>query len=135
VGARRSDAESLRLAALRSWLVPSNTLASPPDLTVFDTSPDQENLRTFAERVREAARASTTGRFGGDKIFISHVWHTLKHQVRGLDERAFKDRLLEANRARLLSLSRADLVEAMDPADVAASETRYLGATFHFIAL
>ena len=125
VGARRSDADSLRLAALRSWLVPS----SEP-VTVAP-----EELHTFAERVREAARASTSGRFGGDKIFISHVWHALRNQVRGLDEQTFKDRLLEANRARLLSLSRADLVEAMDPADVSASETRYLGATFHFIAL
>ncbi|HEX8824476.1 MAG TPA: hypothetical protein VF794_31430 [Archangium sp.] len=153
VGARRSDAESLRLAALRSWLVPAsepltpapstapstsaprNVLAGPIDPTFFDTTPGPEDLRTFAERVKEAAQASTSGRFGEDKIFISHVWRTLREQARGLDERTFKDKLVEANRARLLTLSRADLVEAMDPADVSASETRYLGATFHFIAL
>jgi hypothetical protein len=136
VGARRSDAESLRLAALRSWLVPSSeslTPASGPE-PVPPPVPSPEELRTFAERVLEAAKASTTGHFGEDKVFISHVWRTLKEQVRGLDEQTFKNRLVEANRARLLSLSRADLVEAMDAADVAASETRYLGATFHFIA-
>ncbi len=159
VGARRADADSLRLAALRSWLVPSsepltpapraepvaeqpaasppgsNELAGPVDTSFFDATPRQEDLRTFAERVKEAAKASTTGHFGEDKIFISHVWRTLRNQVQGLDDRTFKDRLVEANRERLLSLSRADLVEAMDPTDVADSETRYLGATFHFIAL
>jgi hypothetical protein len=157
VGARRSDAESLRLAALRSWLVPTsesltpapraepvtpaasapkrNELAGPVDPTFFDVTPRREDLRTFAERVKEAAKASTTGHFGEDKVFISHVWRILQRQAQGLDERTFKDRLVEANRERLLSLSRADLVEAMDPKDVADSETRYLGASFHFIAL
>ncbi|QRN97424.1 hypothetical protein JRI60_52270 [Archangium violaceum] len=153
VGARRSDADSLRLAAMRSWLVPSsepvtqaptapstsparrNELAAPPEPPLFDSEPKQEDLRGFAERVREAAKASTSGRFGEDKIFISHVWRSLRDQLQGLDEKSFKDRLIAANRERFLSLSRADLVEAMDPADVADSETRYLGATFHFIAL
>jgi len=155
VGAKRSDADSLRLAALRSWLVPSsepvtvppapstsqssrNVLATPPDPAYFDTvppAPAREELRTFAERVQQAARSSASGHFGEDKIFISHVWRILRGQVQGLDEQTFKSRLVEANRARFLSLSRADLVEAMNPADVADSETRYLGATFHFIAL
>lgn len=157
VGAKRSDAESLRLAALRSWLVPSsepiapvpvrpavsstpaarNELAGAPPPGFFDSAAPapREELQGFAERVRQAARASTSGRFGEDKIFISHVWRMLRDQLQGVDERTFKSRLVEANRARLLSLSRADLVEAMDPADVSDSETRYLGATFHFIAL
>ncbi|MGZ3459630.1 MAG: hypothetical protein ACXU86_14140, partial [Archangium sp.] len=152
VGARRSDADSLRLAALRSWLVPTseplapqpvaspssarNELASAPDPAFFDTAaPAPEELRSFAERVREAAKASASGRFGEDKIFISHVWRTLRDQLQGLDEQSFKSRLVEANREQLLSLSRADLVEAMNPSDVAESETRHLGATFHFIAL
>ncbi|PTL77074.1 hypothetical protein [Vitiosangium sp. GDMCC 1.1324] len=154
VGAKRSDAESLRLAALRSWLVPSsepvapppsvptpsstrNELASAPQPALFEPAAPvpQEDLPTFAERVRQAAKDSASGRFGEDKIFISHVWRTLRGQFQGLDEQTFKNRLVEANRAQLLSLSRADLVEAMDPGDVAESETRYLGATFHFIAL
>lgn len=145
VGARRSDADSLRLAALRSWLVPSsepvaaapapasrNVLAMPPE--AFDAAA-REDLQTFAERVRQVARSTASGHFGEDKIFISHVWRSLQSQLQGLDEQTFKNRLVEANRARFLSLSRADLVEAMDPADVADSETRYLGATFHFISL
>jgi hypothetical protein len=140
VGARRADADSLRLAALRSWLVPSspaprNELAAPPQPPLFDPAPAQGELQSFAEHVLRIARTATSGRFGTDKVFISHVWRALRDQLQGLEEQAFKDRLVEANRARLLSLSRADLVEAMDPADVSASETRYLGATFHFIGL
>ena len=48
---------------------------------------------------------------------------------------AFKRRLAEANNARLLDLSRADLVQAMDPEDVRLSEVAYLNATFHFIRI
>jgi hypothetical protein len=47
----------------------------------------------------------------------------------------FKQRLVEANAQHLLHLSRADLVEAMDPELVAESRTSYLNATFHFVLL
>ena len=50
-----------------------------------------------------------------------------------LDLPAFKQRLVEANQAGLLTLSRADLVQVMDPADVRDSEIQYLNATFHFL--
>jgi hypothetical protein len=33
----------------------------------------------------------------------------------------------------MLTLSRADLVQIMDPTDVAESETHYRNAVFHFI--
>ena len=50
-----------------------------------------------------------------------------------MNENEFKRQLAEANRAGLLALSRADLVEAMTPEDVRSSETPYLNATFHFV--
>jgi hypothetical protein len=85
--------------------------------------------------VQTAARACPTGRFGDNKVFIYRVWEQLQGEthlpVRSLDE--FKQRLVEANHAGLLHLSRADLVQAMDPADVRQSETPYLDARFHFI--
>ncbi|OJH36716.1 hypothetical protein [Cystobacter ferrugineus] len=144
VGARRTDAESLRLAALQSWLLPAS---SPTPQATATSTPERapepvpapeprsadETLPAFAERVLSTARAATSGRFGEDRVFISHVWRALGDS--SLDERTFKNRLIEANQKRLLSLSRADMVNLMDPADVSASETRYLGATFHFIAL
>lgn len=98
---------------------------------------ERDELSEFADRVNEAARAATTGKFGPNKVFISHVWNTLKNDepFRSLGLDGFKQRLTDANRAGLLALSRADLVEAMDPADVDQSETPYLNATFHFIQI
>jgi hypothetical protein len=52
-----------------------------------------------------------------------------------MDLKSFKQRLTEANHARLLDLSRADLVEAMNPDDVRQSEAAYQGATFHFVRI
>jgi hypothetical protein len=95
------------------------------------------DLDVFAKRVVEAARESRSGRFGSDKVFVAHVWKALQDDpafaAMGLD--GFKHRLAEANNARLLDLSRADMVEAMDLDDVELSEVPYLGATFHFIRL
>jgi hypothetical protein len=68
-------------------------------------------------------------------VFISSVWEQLRQEQPfvdwTLDE--FKHRLGEANRCGTLSLSRADLIPAMNGSDVAASETVYFNATFHFI--
>ncbi|WNG22617.1 hypothetical protein F0U62_00225 [Cystobacter fuscus] len=144
VGARRTDAESLRLAALQSWVLPASSptpqaSAAPAPARAPEPVPApapktlDESLPAFAERVVSTARAAKSGRFGEDRVFISHVWRAMGDPA--LDERTFKNRLIEANQKRLLSLSRADMVELMNPADVSASETRYLGATFHFIAL
>ncbi|XXY14572.1 hypothetical protein WME88_40670 [Sorangium sp. So ce216] len=90
----------------------------------------------FATRVLEAARASKSGRFGDNKVFISHVLRRLAEDGIAIgDSDAFKARLVSAHRRGLLALNRADLVEAMDPADVDASETRYLSTTFHFVRI
>ena len=95
------------------------------------------SLEEFARRVVQAARTSPTGWFGDNKVFIAHVWRALHDDpaFQEMDLSAFKRRLTEANHARLLDLSRADLVEAMDPDDVRGSETLHLGASFHFIRL
>ena len=142
VGARRTDTESLRLAALRAWAFPPSEHAQASRVSEEVSSEprsseaahaSEEGLHTFAGRVLQVARGATAGRFGDDRVFISHVWRAM--QAPGLDEQSFKRRLLEANQKRLLSLSRADMVELMDPSELAASEIQHLGATFHFIAL
>ena len=82
--------------------------------------------------------ACPTGRFGDSKVFIAHVWRAQLQSdpaFRTMDLAAFKERLAEANNARLLDLSRADLVQAMDPDDVRQSEVHYLNATFHFVRI
>jgi hypothetical protein len=95
------------------------------------------DLPAFARTVQAAARDCPTGRFGDNKVFISHVWRRLRGEpgFPAMDLPAFKERLTEANNARLLTLSRADLVEVMDAKDVRESQTHYLNAEFHFVLL
>ncbi|HWN71010.1 MAG TPA: hypothetical protein VNM90_25380 [Haliangium sp.] len=104
------------------------TAAPPP--AVFD-------LAGFARAVQAAADREQEGRFGTRKVFISAVWRRLRDTPASmctdmaLD--TFKRHLVDANRADLLGLHRADLVPLMDPAEVRASEITYGNATFHFI--
>jgi hypothetical protein len=124
VKARNADASQLRLAILRQWCEGASSPASA-----------HMDLAAFAERVRAAARHCSSGRFGADKVFISHVWRQMRGDLDGMDLASFKRRLAEANHTHLLRLSRADLVEAMEPRDVEESQTEYLHAQFHFIRI
>jgi hypothetical protein len=131
-GATRVDAEALRLAALRGWLLPAGTEPPPTPTPTAEATPT-DPIATFAQRVLTVARSSPTGRFGHNKVFISHVWRALRPEVGSRE--LFDARLLEANRARHLSLTRADLVTAMDPTDVAESEVNSSGSSFHFVVV
>lgn len=137
LGAAKPDAADLRLAAIRRLLNADERREAVENngATPFPARTEQFDLSAFSHQVREAARQSRTGHFGENKVFISHVWNWLQNQrtFQSMDESQFKERLVEANRAGFLSLSRADLVEAMDPADLANSETRHLNAAFHFV--
>jgi len=119
-GASRTTADSLRHAALRSWL--DGASEAEPEVRLED----------FARHVVRIAEETTSGRFGDRLVFISHVF---RRAAPGGDEREFKRKLGEAHQAGLLKLSRADLVEAMDPGDVAASATAVRSATFHFVRI
>lgn len=91
---------------------------------------------SFAVMVTDAAReVGPDGRFGPHKVFISAIWRNLADDLhrRGMNIDDLKRRLVDANRAGLLSLARADLVGAMDPAEVKASEILDRGASFHFV--
>lgn len=145
LGAKRGGIAALRSLVLDGWadgeaprpaagpqLEPC-PIAPPPDVS----EPAEFDLPAFARTVRAAARDCPTGRFGDNKVFIAHVWRRLRDEpgFPAMDLPAFKSRLTEANNAGLLTLSRADLVEVMDQADVRESETRYLNAEFHFVLL
>jgi hypothetical protein len=135
VGARSADAQKLRSAVSRRWLLGDPTESLPPEPDP-SAAPRQESLREFAARVQAAAnREGAPGRFGDRKVFISAVWRRLctdpSFAALGVDR--FKELLGDANREGLLRLHRADLVAAMDPAEVRASEACYLNATFHFV--
>ena len=131
VGARRDDDKALREAVLRGWVTGALEPADrQPTIASF-------GLKSFVQKVQSAARECPTGRFGDNKVFIIHVWRTLQNDAdfQGMELSSFKQRLAEANNARLLDLSRADLVQAMDPEDVRLSEVTYLNAAFHFIRI
>jgi hypothetical protein len=120
----------------------SATLAAPAPLVVEDGTrrgshePDASaKRRLLVEDVRRVAQEARDGVFGDRKVFISTIWDALHALPRwsALERDDFKAKLVEAHRKRELVLARADLVAAMDPEFVAASETRADGATFHFV--
>jgi hypothetical protein len=147
LGARRDDSKELRSSVVRGWIDQQEGKPPADELTQVSPAPvsrsaltqpaSEFDLPSFAERVKAAARICTTGRFGDSKIFIAHVWRALQADptFRTMTLVAFKERLAEANNARLLDLSRADLVQAMDPDDVRESEVHYLNARFHFVRI
>ena len=101
------------------------------------------DLSDFAATVAELAHeidADPTpeglarGRFGDRKVFIAAIRRGLRGTRYGrLPRETLDELLIESMRQRLLQLARADLVAAMDPAEVRDSEIRYLNASFHFV--
>jgi hypothetical protein len=153
--ADNTDIAKVRDAVIRQWLAAreaveppppsvSPSLPSSPAASSVSPSPPFD-LTTFAARVQELARSAATGRFGDNKVFLSHVWDRFIDQPQdasdrnghgpspGMTRAEFDRHLVEANRQNLLTLSRADLVSAMDPGDVEASEIRLPHSTFHFV--
>lgn len=99
---------------------------------------EQLDLPAFAATVRALARSSPPqDRFHDNKVFVAALWRASQRELNFpcLSLPEFKRRLVEANARHLLHLSRADLVQAMDPGLVAESEIRYENATFHFVLL
>ncbi len=134
LGVTGRGANALRDTALADWFAGSSAPASVAPVAGDDEPFD---LEAFAATVRSVARDCPTGRFGGNKVFISHVWQQLRDEPRfaALGHDGFKAKLVDANRANLLTLSRADLVQLMDPIDVRESETTFLTAVYHFISV
>ena len=147
--ARRTTPDELRIAILRQALVDitvnfadqsyASSQTLPPEKTVVAAPPSTPTLSNakFAEIILKAAKDTQDGRLGDSKVFISRVWETLQqqHPELKLTQEEFKQRLVDANQQRLLTLSRADLAYALDPEDVSVSEINHLNSTFHFIRL
>jgi hypothetical protein len=133
VGAPRPELRALRDALVRGWLA-GQALGEAKGSTAIAGSP-AVRAAEFADAVLRAADAVVDGWFGDRKVFVSAVWDELRREPRWaeLGLAGFKARLVAAHRAGELELARADLVAAMDPALVAASETVADGASFHFL--
>jgi hypothetical protein len=92
-------------------------------------------VERVAAKALRAAEGPDARQFGPNKVFIGSVWRALADdpEIAGLGEAAFKHQLAEAHRRGLIQLGRADLVAAMDPREVSASEIVHQNATYHFI--
>ena len=138
----KSESNSLkhvREAVIRNWLASREPNTDSPSVAPEPATADREthalNLTEFAERVRTIAQQSSTGKFGENKVFLSHVWNQYQGDGggNGMTRSDFDQLLVDANRQNLLTLSRADLISAMNPQDVQESEIRSANATFHFL--
>ncbi len=131
--AGRADAVPSPIAEPTDQTAPA-AVAAPTDRTAPMPAPGFD-LIGFAREVQAVADREQEGRFGTRKVFIAAVWRRLRDTARcaGMDLDAFKRHLVDANRADLLALHRADLVPMMDPEEVKASEILYGNASFHFI--
>ena len=70
------------------------------------------------------------------KVYIGHVFRALQAGGADIDRETFNAQLLAANRRRLVTLARADLLAAMDTTDVAESTVRADAvATFNFVVV
>jgi hypothetical protein len=121
--------EALRERMLAGWA----DTAAPAGLepTPAGAPPDPGSL---AGEILAAARTSPTGWFGRDKVLVHHVWRAVHGRpTLPLDLDGFKQLLVRLNGAGRLVLARADLVQLMDPAELARAEIRVGHATFHFI--
>lgn len=126
--APRPELRALRDALVRRWLVAAS--ASTVGATAAaDSTP------SFTDEVRDVVRGANEGVFGERKVFIAAAWHELRRRpgYASLELEDFKSQLVRAHRGGELVLARADLVAAMDPELVAASETVADGTTFHFV--
>lgn len=129
-GLTASSADAARRKVVRDWLSAAPLQPAPPT-EPFD-------LAAFASTVRAlAAHSPPQDRFHDNKVFIAALWRASEREpnLRRFSLPEFKHRLIEANAQHLLHLSRADLVQAMDPQLVADSETVYQNGTFHFVLL
>jgi hypothetical protein len=127
-------ADAIRRKIVQDWLGHQASM-SPRD---ENEPPEPFDLPAFAATVRAlAANSPPEDRFHDNKVFIASLWRASQREPNfpRLSLAEFKERLIEANTRNLLHLSRADLVQAMEPQLVAESETEYLNATFHFVLL
>jgi hypothetical protein len=100
--------------------------------SAMDDADDPKDLQAFAKNVISVARSPQSKKFHDDRVFIGSVKDL---GFPRMPRAKFDSMLIEAHRARLLRLTRADLVGAMDQNLVEHSEVKFQSAAFHFIAI
>jgi hypothetical protein len=91
------------------------------------------SLRDFVSRVQEAADDAISGMYG-NKVFVAALYRMFEErgEASACSLVEFKERLLAAQRANLLMLERCEGLDRTD-ANMAKSELKYLGATYHVV--
>ena len=128
LGLPNAKPETMRARLVRQWLGRD---------AQADEGANEIGLEQFAAAVREAAKKCPNGRFGPNKIFISHLWRFVSGErvLPQMELAEFKRRLLGANRARKLDLNRADMGHAMNADDVRESKITDGDSLFHFLVI
>jgi hypothetical protein len=141
IGSKSGKLDDLRQAVVRKWLRESTAGANgSPAVGRTPAFPAEMpfDLTAFAATVKRLARdCPAQARFGTNKVFIAAAWCESQAEdgFPRMPLAEFKGHLVEANRAGLLKLEPADLVQAMDPGLVAESRTEQAGASLHFILI
>jgi putative heme degradation protein len=108
------------------------TTVTAAELTEYNAA----ELGLFAMAVKAAAAAPSTAKYYDELAYIGSVKQEWFPRT---DTHDFCAMLLACLQAGMLRMARADLVGAMNPVHVAASEITYLSgwgkAEFHFIVL
>jgi hypothetical protein len=89
----------------------------------------------WVEQLAALARAKDVAKFGRDKFYIASLERAAQKEPK-LHRKDFRAELLEAHRAGLLELARADLPSGMDPKLVEASALHPIPgfpAVYHFV--
>ena len=83
--------QEVRRALLQRWIAGSGK----------DTT-ELPGIEDFAELVLDLARHSSTGHFGDNKVFISHVWRAYRDQSLSppISDKEFKELLIKAYKAK-----------------------------------
>ena len=120
---------------LRQWIDRSLGLTQQdgklPPAPPFD-------LPGFAERVKAAAQVCPTGRYGENKVFIVHVWRTLKDTTRR--SKAATSRPSSSGWPRPTTPGCSTSAGPISsrrwtPRTSILSEVSYMNASFHFIRI
>jgi len=87
---------------------------------------DPKDLKEFAAEVNRIARSAPASAKFGSKVYIGYVEY--EYSIPG-----FREKLLEAQRAGLVTLARFDMSYVADQRDVRASEMYDSVASYHFV--
>lgn len=93
------------------------------------------NIETASAVLAAAKDVVGPGNWHGKKVFLAAVYEQMGAAAQGWTFAEFGAAMVALHQARLIRLSRADLVEAMPRAMVDASEVTSRGERFHFIRI